>query len=90
MLCLVYPLRPLCNCTVISSCVLLCSNMVLQLDMRYLPDVIEKLEGLLLPVANGDDPADDKPLVIGILRFLSCILKNSIHKRYFLIVEVRF
>lgn len=56
--------------------------------MRLLTEVVEKLERILLPVVNGGDPGEDKPLVIAILRFLSCMLKNSIHKRYFLILEV--
>lgn len=60
----------------------------MQLDMRLLTDVVEKLEGFILPVANGADLGDNKSLIIAILRFLSCMLKNSIHKRYFLILEV--
>ena len=52
--------------------------------------VVEKLENILLPTVNGVDPGDDKPLVIGILKFLTYLLKNSIHKRYFLILEVNY
>lgn len=57
--------------------------------MRYLTDVVEKLEVILLPVANDENLDFDKPLIIAILKFLSSVLKNAVHKRYFLIVEVR-
>ena len=50
--------------------------------------VVEKLEILLLPIVNGAELGTDKPLVLGILKYLSFILKNAINKRYFLILEV--
>ena len=56
--------------------------------MRTLTGVIEKLEIILLPVVNGKEAGDDKPVILSILKFFSFVLKNSIHKRYFLILEV--